>query len=924
VGFVLHSDPSVFVGRQAELTRLRTELEITRTRGLRIVAIQGGAGMGKSSLLARFLGQADLALCLRASGEQSEAGLAWGMLAQLGRSARTVLGRRRVWPSPRPSDDPLVVGGQLLDALDVLQRRGPVALVLDDAHWIDTLSARSILFALRRLELDEIQVLVALRPDLAGRMGEPWGRLLRGERTTRLHLRGLTPAEAVELATSLGIVDLPLAAGRRLVEHTDGNPLHVRALLEELDPTLLAGLGGRLPAPRSFAEVVATRLESCEPETRALLRAAAVLGRRSLLAQAVTVAGTTDVPKALAEAQRERLVSEVAGVDVKEIAFSHPLVQAAIYTGLGPDERERLHRRAAEVVGELGRYRHLLAASFGPDPALADTLEARSGEVAATGDLRTAAAHLLGAARVSPPGRDRERRTLGGVELYLAAAEVAAALEARGDLEALPSSPRRSYLLGHLALWRARIDEAEPELRRAWAQLGDPLLDPQLATATALQLAIVTHLTGRFEESVGWGERALAVGGSDPTTTALALLAWAVPLAADGRGEEALRRLDEFGPAESVPPGMLDVVVARGMTRLWTDAVDLARGDLSVALARARTGESLRMLGQAAGYLGHACYRSGDLGEAVVQGELACGLAEQAGRDWDLPFVHSLIVYPLAARGDLAEAAAHLRTAQTAALSFRSSKALGVVAAAEAALAQATGDVEALAHAARVPQPVPEPGDCSAGPIQAESLVMAGQLESATAALERYEERAVHLQRASALLAAARVRVMLEAARGDLEAAKASYDSGCDVAPRAWQPLMVGRLHHAFGVALAGAGQGERARQVLVRAFDTFDRLGASPDLTRSSVALAELGARPRSAPALLTSREAAVAALTARGMSNRDVAARLVVSVKTVEYHLGHIYAKLGVRSRAELAATMAPGPAYPGGGPQLVRHPG
>lgn len=898
-----------FVGRREELALLHTELRRVVAGEPRVVAVEGGPGIGKSALLARFVEEAKLPLTLQASGAEAEATLAWGVLAQMTRGADAALGQRGVWPRPTGDADPLVVGAQLVDALGLLQQSGPLGIVLDDAGWTDPHSSQALLFALRRLEADRVLVALGLRGERLDRLGEPWRRILDSERATRLPLLGLRPSELVELAATGGI-ELSFSAARRLADHTGGSPLYARALLEELDPAALRRSEGPLPAPTSYSALVLARLGACHPDTGTLVAAAAVVGEKAPLFRVAEVAGATDLEAALSEAIRAGLLSESFGPAGTEVAFPHPLVRAAVYSDLGPGRRGELHRRAAAMVAPGASLAHRLAASLGPDPDLAAALEDLGRNELARGDVRSAGAHLLQAARVSAAGPDRHRLLLAGVEAHLAAGEIGAAEEVRSELVELPPSPMRSYLLGYLALWRARAAEAVDELRRAWALLGDPGRAPEIGVGVASQLAIWSTLAYSFEDALRWADDAVRLSEGAPGLLGGALAAWAIAYGVAGRGEAALQRLDTLGAAEDVPPEMLDALAARGMVRLWTDALDEARADLSVVLARARSGHLVRLLSQATAYLGETCYRSGALDEAIMHTELACVLADETGREWDRSFVHALATYPRAARGELSEAEAHAKAARANASVFGVAGALAYAASATASVAQARGDPAALAKAAAAYRIPPETGAFPVGPVQAEAMVEAGRFDAAEASLTAYETAARRLGRSSSLIASAQVRVALEAARGRMAAAEVAYEEGRSAATRTAQPLALARLQASYGAALAASGQHPRARRELTEAAVTFEALGAKPDLARTQAELAKVGGRYSVHPTPLTTKEAAVAQVVAEGLSNREAAARLVISVKTIEYHLGHVYDKLGVRTRAQLVAKLRSGP--------------
>ena len=367
-----------FVGRARELAILDGEMQEARSGRPRIVLVEGDAGIGKSSLLSQFVSGVHNARVLRASGEESETLLAWGVVDQLvgAASAAAGPGPGRPGEARRQGTDPLAVGAQLVGLLGDLQGSDrTVVVVVDDLHWSDQPSAQALLFALRRMRADRVLGLVSARAGELSHLGEGWSRFAAGDdRATRVRLGGLSAEELSAMARTLGAGDLPGRAVAQLLEHTGGNSLHCRALLEELG---LGGLtqAGELPAPRALASVVLARLEALSQPAQRLVRTAAVLGRRCPLAAAAALGGVTDPTAALDEAAAARLLAqEPTGAD---IAFAHALVHAAVRDSLRPAERRRLHRAAAALVPGSAALAHRVAAAAGPMTAWRLTLSRR-------------------------------------------------------------------------------------------------------------------------------------------------------------------------------------------------------------------------------------------------------------------------------------------------------------------------------------------------------------------------------------------------------------------------------------------------------------------------------------------------------------------------------------------------------------------
>ncbi|MGI3231191.1 AAA family ATPase [Streptomyces sp. GTA36] len=329
-----------FVGRTDSLALLAAARERARAGHPQRVLVEGPAGIGKTALIRRFL--RDDTHVLYGAGEEAESELAFGVLEQLlgrdgtgdGAGSGTRLGTGTgIGAGGRRWADAHAAGAALLEALDEAQGAGgapdsddratrgpdtpntsaldapstpapdapgtsapdtpafapdapdtPIALVLDDAQWADHLSLQALTFAVRRLRADRVLVLVVVRDAEDPRLAEGLRRLFTADDAVRVRLDGLGPAELAELGGGMGVRGLTAQAAARLHAHTAGNPLHVKALLEQEGAGLLEALGEpgvTPPAPKSFTALVLAKLAACSPAADALVCAAAVLGTRT-------------------------------------------------------------------------------------------------------------------------------------------------------------------------------------------------------------------------------------------------------------------------------------------------------------------------------------------------------------------------------------------------------------------------------------------------------------------------------------------------------------------------------------------------------------------------------------------------------------------------------------------------------------------
>jgi DNA-binding CsgD family transcriptional regulator len=910
-----------FVGRAGELAVLGTELQAVRAGRSRVVLVEGEAGVGKSSLLSRLVSEHRDVCVLRASCDEAEMLLAWGLADQLLAGARQAAaeGSPQAGAARGKDADAMAVGAQLVAVLGDLQAGDRVVVVVvDDLHWSDEPSARALLFALRRMRADRVLGLVSVRPGELGRLGEAWSRFAAGDhRVTRLRLGGLSADELVALAQSLGVGDLPGQVVAQLLDHTGGNVLHCRALLEELGPDGLARAGDDLPAPRELAGVVLSRLGALSGPAQGLVTAAAVLGRRCPLAVAAAMAGLADPLAALDEAAAAGLLVEDRAGSGAAVTFAHPLVHAAVRDSIGSAERRRLHQVAATLVPAPAALTHRVAAAFGPDDNLAVDLEEAAREAALAGRVAQAAAWLAQASAASTDRGQRERRLLDALAALVGAADVSGALALWPEAAQLGPSARRSALLGHLDLLCARGSVVEAHLLEAW-RAHNPDTEPLVGAAAATSLAAYLCTLRRVEDALMWGERAVAASAGDPAARLQALIVVALSLTLAGRGPEGLARLDGLPPvAAEVPLELTDGLVMRGMCRLFTDDLTGAMGDLSVGMARLRAGVSSHDPGHCLVYLSDAEYRLGAWDDALIHSALAVSLAHDADRTWDLAFVHGYAALVPADRGDWQLAGAHVAASRAAARAFGTGTGVTTAAMAGAELALARGDLKGVLSAtaaARALGRAEVAGVADWRPLEAEALIGLGRADDAGAVLAELDAAIPAGGLASASMTAARLRGDLAVLRGDLAGAEESFAAAWQLAQGLSLPFQLALLERDDGRRLRRAGDRQSAVRRLRQARDHLVALRAQPHVTACERELARCGAtiKPERRPAWnLTAAELAVARLVCTGRSNREVAAELYVSVKAVEFHLGHVFDKTGIHSRKDLAARLAaPGP--------------
>jgi DNA-binding CsgD family transcriptional regulator len=916
-----------FVGREAELARLAEAWRRAQQDRPCLAVVEGPGGIGKTALVDAFLESVvgGSGCALRASGEETESGLAFGVLDQLlgsvsarggGRGGTGLLAALR--GEDRGAIEPMTAGAGLLDALGELQRSGPVIAVVDDVQWADGPSLQALVFALRRLAVDRVMVVLMVRDVAVPDLPEGLRRLLASDHATRVTLPGLSADEIRTLSGMVTGTPLSLRAAERLQAHTAGNALHTRAMLDELPVAAFEDPHVPLPAPRSFALLVHARLARCRAGTRDLVAAASVLGGRCKLHAASDLAAVDDALEALDEATASGLLVELPATQpVPVVAFPHPLVRSAVDQQLGARRRTALHLRAADLAGdERTRLGHRFQAVTGPDAALAADLAAFGRRRRLAGDWATAGEQLAAAAAVATERADEEQLTAEAIDCQLMAGGLGDLTGPTARLHTFDDTGWRNYVLARLALATGRLDEAQALFEQAWERCES---DPGLAARVAGQLAWLFVARDRGGDAVRWIRKAREQTG-DGQPTDISRLIEVVARSMTGEASDGLALLDDLPDAAHATVADLDGLLGRVRLRSWHDDLDAAHRDL-VAVVDAAQSRSMTFRLAACAMLAEVEFRLGRWDEARVHGLLAVSLAVDGEQTWLTSICDSVASFVPAVRGQWAQAEAHVDAAAARIMDPGHVLAACYLAGARAQLAAARNEPEQVIDALRPMQerdPTSSVFEPSIYPswqdLLVEALVAVGRLDEAEAVLGPFAERAAERRRHSAIAAAARARGRLLAARREEADAEAAFHEGIDHARQVDMPFELGLLELATGAFLRRAGRRSAAADHLREAAATFGRLGARPYLERCDRELAACGteggpvraATPGAHGPSLTPQEFAVAHLAAQGRTNRQIAVELVISVKTVEYHLSHVYTKLQVSTRVQMARVL------------------
>jgi DNA-binding CsgD family transcriptional regulator len=911
------------IGRDAELATLGAFIQAIPA-GPAVLILEGEPGIGKTALWAAALAAARRShQVLAFQAAQPETGLALAGLSDLlapvidavlpalavpqARALEIALLRREAGATPLEQRALMTA---FTEALRLLSRRAPLVVAVDDLQWLDSSTAAILAFALRRLDGEPVRMLASLRAPGESSLADGPVRGIAADRMTALTVGPLQAGPLTRILRSRASAEISWPTARRIHEVSRGNPLYALELARSLAP------GGHsidepLRVPASLRQLVGHRLAALPQGTSdALLLAAAM--REPQLARLTSAMGGSPAERAIEPAAGAGIVF----VDDDVVRFAHPLWSAAAYSSASRSHRRWAHQRLAAVTTDGEEHaRHLALAAGGPDEQVAAALTAAAKGAAARGATSSAAELARLAARLSPDATARARRSIGAAQYLYQAGDAG---QARRSLEELvarwPAGPVRARAL--LALGQVRVldldagpvleilrealdsaagdDVLQAEIHLAMSWVCESELAAGLAHATAAEdllsghdepalLAVISHARLMFENLCGHGMRA------DLAERALALERRAPPAAVSER------------PSYQI-----------GAILVTHDDVDGARARLQAALDTA---------------VEHADASRFEIMSALVHTELLAGNWEAAQR-WaadasasveltggQQAWAMALEAEVDAAYGRVAEARAKagegLRQSVAAGSPFgmlRSLPVLGFIALSEGNPGEAAGH---LARADELCERIglAEPGRFRFHADYAEALVAVGELDRAGEVIDRLAGRGRRLGRKWALATSARCRALLGMAHGDAEAAAAALESAF-----AWHdglpiPFEFGRTQLVAGEVHRRCRRRKLAAEELRGALGTFDLLGAALWSRRAAAELARVGLRTTS-PLELTVTEREVAALVSSGLTNREVAMRMFVSLRTVESNLSRIYRKLGIRSRTGLARSYEHGP--------------
>lgn len=897
------------LGRSGELARLHELAAGAGSSRGAAITIVGAPGVGKTALL-RAVAPAGVRV-VDVTAAESEVALPWTGLAALlepllgyetalAPVARGALRAALALERPTVADSARVLHAAVA-LLNAAGAHEPLLVRIDDVQWLDPSSRQAIAFIARRAA--SIGIVVIAVWSQRGEPFEPW------QGVPVLTIRELDRADALALARRAGVAPVVAEA---LVDAVGGNPLALIEAPAQLSP---AERNGRQPLPAvlpvgSRLEIAyARRLDALPSATREALLVAALSadGATAPLREAL---GGLDV---LAPAEDAGMIA----VDARGLAFAHPIVRTAVDRAATPSARRAAHRALAAAVSGPQRAWHLAAAAQAPDEALAAELEMLGYDAAQRGAPASAAATLARAAELSPERTRAVGRTVAAAAMAITAGSPA---RATALLDPVLPDAREPGLRADVQLLRGMAIQQCGSPMAAFALLeaeAEQVVahDPARAAGLLTQAGVALVAHGSMDRLAALAERALALAPPEAELVPAVLHASALATLGEHarartllrRRHAALRELDPTGAGH-------EILAVAALVHLWMEDYEDAERLLVWLIETCRERGAIVALAFPLAVSASLHLRRGLLPEAARLSDEAVGLGEDAVGS----FLHSVTLttaaFVAANLGDAEACTRHAQQARAIALRLDLTSTLACAEQALGFLALGAGDAAtAVVHLERAREHTRRFGSRDPSFLYthadlAEAYVRAGRSADAAPLTDELAAAAAATGGAWAAAATARCRLLVE----DDERLDEHIAAALAAHARLAQPFELARTQLCAGEQLRRARRRADARVHLAGAYATFAALGAEQWAARAAYALRAAGGRRGEASPngeALTPREQDVCVLVAGGATNREVAAALYMSPRTVEHHLRMAYRKLGVRSRTEMTGQLGGG---------------
>jgi DNA-binding CsgD family transcriptional regulator len=915
-----------------------------------VAVLEGPAGIGKTALLAEVTRRADGSgfSVLNGAGARLELEYGFGVVRQL--FARVVGSRPRASDlfegaarlaaiplgladatdeSAEAASDPSAAMHGLFWLTANLAERAPILLAVDDGHWVDAMSLRFALYLGRRVDDLRVVLLIVTRPISEQADNELLAELGALPGATRVRPEPLTEVDVGRLIEHNRLHDADQRFVTACYRATGGNPFLLEELLAGLVAEGVSGSAADAPrvegfAPEGIVRWVLARLGALGEDARALVDAFAVLGTVSL----ADAAALATVESAAAAAAADELVRAHVLVPGRGYEFVHPVLQAAVYDGLGPASRAELHARAARLTsvggGSMRRVAaHLLASDPGHDDWVIGVLSAAAREAGASGAPTSAVGYLERAlAEASAPEtRATLLLELGEAELQAGLPGATERLQEALELAADPGQQARILLaLGRALFSTGDYEQAREVLRRGLAQV--PTGDDLSLELSGWSIALARD-TPRLPAETRQRLHSLLEGDAPGRTRHERLLLVHVAYEAVRSGTRAHGEVARLARRALADGALLNDSRSEIMgpfggacyALLYAGDIDDAIAELGRGIESSQARGSRVAFGRLSRLRGIAHYLRGDLVAALADLESA-RTTHGDGYEHGLPETVAFLALCSLERDDDEGAAALLELAGDDADRWRAQPGFVSYLFAAARVRVANGELEQGLELLLQCEPVVCETNCPNPavnlPWRSEAALLAARLGADRRADELIAEE-VRLARAFgaplALGVALRTAGLISRQPSEFEQlAEAEV-----LLERAGALVELARTLTEHGASLRRVGRRRDARDPLRHGLDLATRSGALAISRRAREELIAAGAKPRreriSGVEALTASELRVAQLAAQGLTNRQIAQALFITMRTVSAHLGHAYAKLDIADRAELPAALAPG---------------
>lgn len=799
--------------------------------------------------------------------------------------------------------DPRAIAAAFLAVIEQVADREELILAIDDLQWVDPSSASVIGFAARRMS-QPVGIVAAVRTEQHKNPGT-WLQLYRPDALHRIEIRPMSLGKLHRVVSERLGRSFTRPTMVRIHQISGGNPFYAIELARAIDDEAVRP---GMQFPVTLAELVRVRLDGLDSATQDLLLAAACLGEPTteLLATAIA-ADSNDADTLIEQAEKAAILV----LDGHRVRFSHPLLSSGVYTSAAPARRQDMHRRLADIVTEPeSRARHLALAATRGDPVTLESLDAAA-ETARIRGAPIAAAELLDLA-IGLGGDTPQRRILSAAHHFNAGgASTARAMLTQIIDDPVPGPLRAQALnlLGMMSQVEDSLLDGADYLERALADVED---DVELRIQVLVSLAWVQVRLGRLDASAhsirDAVEHAESLGQSGLLSRALGMRATVHMLIGKGLDESGRRRALVLDDPRAAVPSVLRPTFHSAMVLAWAGHCDDAHDQFAAVRQRCvDEGDESDLVFVSFHSVLNEIWRA-DFSQAALIAEDTFERAQPLGGALQLSAALTARAIVAAyggrvndARRDISEAIKPIRRSGSQLLT---GSALAVQGFLEVSLGNHQAAIDALEPLLRRVMAAPEATEIFVAgflPDAAESLIQLGRLSEAEPLIEALEGNGRRLDRPWMLAAGGRCRAMSLAARDDLKAATAAVEAAMVQHDRLPMPFERARTQLLLGQLQRRRRMKSAASSTLRSVQQTFDELGTPLWAARAGAELAPANTDPRSTGDL-NAAERRVAELAASGMTNREVAATLHISPKTVEVNLSRVYHKLSIRSRAEL----------------------